>query len=409
MQGLRHLRPALEALAQHRLRSALTVLGIALGIASTALMLALGRGVQQGLTREFDPVRLTSLTVTGRPPPGAPRAGHENYALRWNDYRALAAPGAVPGAQVILPLAKAMVTVRRPGRPEVLAEALGIPAPYGPASGRPLAYGTFPHADDDRGLRRVAVLGAALARELYDEPQAHPLGLRLTVNGQRFRVIGVLAPRGTPADRQILLPFRTLQKRLYGMVATSGQPLVDEILIRVARVEDLDAARTAAAAALRAARGIGPLDPDDFQVAWPAAERDALQRTTTAMSAFLASIAAISLGVGGVGVTNIMLVSLGERTREIGLRYAVGACARDIAGLFLWESALLCTLGGLLGLALCAYGILLARALSDIAAVLAWDIVGLVLALSLLVGLAAGLYPAWRARHLTPTDALRSL
>ncbi len=148
--------------------------------------------------------------------------------------------------------------------------------------------------------------------------------------------------------------------------------------------------------------------PDDFKVAMAAAEHEALREITASRNAFLVTIAAISL-VGGIGVTNIMLVSLGERTREIGIRYATGACVRDITVMFLPESVLLCTVGGLFGLGVGAYGILVLRRLLDIPAALGWDIVLLALGISVAVGLLSGVYPAWRARRVTPAEALRSL
>lgn len=401
-----HLMPAWDILAQHRIRSLLTVVGITIGMASTVIMMALGRGVQQEIDSQFDQT-VTLMTVRGHPPVGATANNHEQYELRWEDYWVLTEPGIIPGLDAIVPMAKSDAIVRWQGQ-DAWAALLGVTPAYLQASGRLLAFGDFISEEDNQELRLVAVLGAKLADDLFGT-NAYPLDLWLTLYGKRVRVIGVMAPRGTQEDRQILLPFMTMQKRLLGMVAVSGEPLVDEIHVHISEVEQMEAARRAIQTVLRLQRGIGSLDPDDFAVEMAVAEREALHEITSSMTTFLAAIAAISLLVGGIGVTNIMLVSLGERTREIGIRYAIGACVRDITLMFLMESVLLCTLGGMLGLGVCAYGIILLRRLLDIPASLGLDIVLLALVISVTVGLLSGVYPALRARRITPAEALRTL
>lgn len=257
-------------------------------------------------------------------------------------------------------------------------------------------------------MRLVAVLGSRLASDLYTQG-AYPLGTSPSVDGKRFRVIGVLAPTKTEVDYQVIVPFHTMQKRLRREATVSGSPLVDVIQVRVLDRHQVDGTRRAIQEVLRQHRGVGPLDQDDFRVVTQEAGREAMRSIADSLTLFLAAIAGISLFVGGVGVTNIMLVSLGERTREIGIRYAVGATVRDITAMFLWESVILCGIGGVIGISLCAYGVVLIRALSDIPAQLSIDIVALALCVSLTVGLLAGIYPALRARRLAPAEALRSL
>ena len=404
----RHLLPALDILAQHRIRSLLTVLGITIGMASTVIMLALGRGVQQEIDSQFDQNGLTLMTAIGRAPLGVKTNNHGLYELRWKDYRALTEPGIVPGLDTIVPVAaKSPAMVHWKGR-QAWGELVGVTPAYLQASGGLLAFGDFIREGDNQGMRLVAVMGAKLAADLFGT-DAYPLDLWLILHGKRVRVIGVLAPRGTEQDRQILLPFMTVQKRLMGMVSVSGEPFVDEIHVRIAEAEQVPAARRAIQNALRLQRGVGSLEHDDFEVVMPAADLEALREINSSMTTFLAAIAAISLLVGGVGVTNIMLVSLGERTREIGIRYAIGACVRDITLMFLVESVLLCAGGGLLGVGVCAYGIIFLRRLLDIPAALGLDIVLLALAISVAVGLLSGVYPALRARRVTPAEALRGL
>jgi putative ABC transport system permease protein len=401
-----HLRTALEVLLQHRVRSGLTVMGITIGISSTVVMLALGRGVQDQIEQSFSRAGVTLLTVVARTPPGVPNSTR-NRELHWDDFQALVAPGRIPNMLDAAPLASSMTEVRWQDR-QVRVRLLGATAAYRHSASLRLALGEFLSDEDDRSMRLVAVLGSRLASDLYTQG-AYPLDTSLSVDGKRFRVIGVLSPTKTETDYQVIVPFHTMQKRLRGAATVSGSPLVDMIQVRVLDREQVDGTRRAIEEELRQHRGVGPLDPDDFRVVTQEAGREAMQGIADSLTLFLAAIAGISLFVGGVGVTNIMLVSLGERTREIGIRYAVGATVRDITAMFLWESVILCGIGGVTGISLCAYGVVLIRALSDIPAKLSIDIMALALCVSLTVGLLAGIYPALRARRLAPAEALRSL
>ena len=401
-----HLRTALEVLLQHRVRSGLTVMGITIGISSTVVMLALGRGVQDQIEQSFSRAGVSLLTVIPRTPPGASGSA-QSYKLYWTDYEVLVAPGRIPHLLDAVPLASSMTDVLWQNR-QVRGRLLGATAAYRQSAGLRLALGEFLSDEDDRSMRLVAVLGSRLASDLYTQG-AYPLDTSLSVAGKRFRVIGVLAPTRTETDYQVIVPFHTMQKRLRRVASVSGSPVVDEIRIRVGDRDQVDDARRAIEDVLRPHRGVGPLDQDNFRVVTMEAGRKAVQGIADSLTLFLAAIAGISLFVGGVGVTNIMLVSLGERTREIGIRYAVGATVRDITAMFLWESVILCGIGGVTGISLCAYGVVLIRALSDIPAKLSIDTVVLALAVSLTVGLLAGIYPALRARRLAPAEALRSL
>ena len=401
-----HLRTALEVLLQHRVRSGLTVMGITIGISSTVVMLALGRGVQDQIEQSFSRAGVSLLTVIPRTPPGASGSA-QSYKLYWTDYEVLVAPGRIPHLLDAVPLASSMTDVLWQNR-RVRGRLLGATAAYRQSAGLRLALGEFLSDEDDRSMRLVAVLGSRLASDLYTQG-AYPLDTSLSVAGKRFRVIGVLVPTRTETDYQVIVPFHTMQKRLRRVASVSGSPVVDEIRIRVGDRDQVDDARRAIEEVLRPHRGVGPLDQDNFRVVTMEAGREAVQGIADSLTLFLAAIAGISLFVGGVGVTNIMLVSLGERTREIGIRYAVGATVRDITAMFLWESVILCGIGGVTGISLCAYGVVLIRALSDIPAKLSIDTVVLAIAVSLTVGLLAGIYPALRARRLAPAEALRSL
>ena len=403
----RYLWPAMDTLFQHRLRSLLTVLGIAIGVTATVITMALGRGMQRTIEQQFIQTGVTRLLVQGRSPPDATSTRHDQYSLRWSDYYVLSTPGAIPGLRALLPVARTRTVARVQGQ-ELWVELLGVTPAYLAASEHALAAGGFLREEDSQSQRLVAVLGDAVVRHLYG-PDSHPLNLWITMYGRKVQVVGVLAPRGTAADYQILMPFPTVQKRLLAMMTVSGEALVDEIHVRIATAGQVEEAINTIQALLRQQRRIGPLAHDDFAVTAANAERNALVEITDTMTFFLASIAAISLLVGGMGVTNIMLVSLGERTREIGIRYAVGARMRDIVLMFLLESVLLCSLGGVLGVAVCTYALVLLRDLWDPAPVLAPAMILQALAISMMVGLLAGMYPALRAQRVTPVEALRSL
>ncbi len=403
----RYLSPALDTLLQHRLRSLLTVLGIAIGVTATVVVMALGRGMQQSIEQQFTRTGVTQLRVQGHTPPTVGAAGHDRYELRWSDYQMLAAPGAIPGLQALLPVAQSRTAVRAQGK-EQWIDLLGVTPDYLAAYGYVLAHGDALYDEDSQAQRLVAVLGDGVVRHLYG-PDAVPLHLWITLYGRKVQVVGVLAPRGTVEDNQILIPFPTMQRRLLGRMTVSGETLVDEIRVQVATAAQVEGVILRVKELLRQHRQIGPLEHDDFVVEAADAEREALAAITDTLTLFLIAIAAISLLVGGVGVTNIMLVSLGERTREIGLRYAVGARVRDIVLMFLLESVLLCGLGGVLGVGVCVYALVVLRQLWDPAPILAPDMILLALGISMTVGLLAGVYPALRARHVTPVEALRSL
>ncbi len=344
------------------------------------------------------------MVIRGKQPQDAPTLDHELYELKWENYIALVQNGSALGLAEVVPIARATTNIQRKGQ-SVWITILGVTPEYLRGRNQQIAMGEFISSDDNTEMRLVAVLGSALANELFAQGE-YPLGTYLKTNGKQIQVVGVLSPTGTRDDRSIILPFMTVQRRLLGMTTTSGQPLVDEIHVRLSVAQEVEAKRQAIAAFLRLQRDVGPLDHDNFEIESAVAERQALNEITSSLSIALAAIAAISLFVGGVGVTNIMLVSLGERTREIGIRYSVGANPFDISMMFLLESIILCTLGGVVGLSACAYGIVLLR-VADIPAVLGFDIVVLALFISIGIGLLAGIYPALRARKATPAEALR--
>jgi putative ABC transport system permease protein len=255
---------------------------------------------------------------------------------------------------------------------------------------------------------RVAVLGAEIAQDLFEEE--FPVGRAVRVNGVSYEVVGVLLESGSQfsnSDDNVFIPLSTAHSRLYPQRTRNGERALSSITVQAVSEEETDAAVEQVTETLRQRHGIIYADDDDFNIF---SQTDLLQTfdtVTATLTAFLGAIAGISLLVGGIGIMNIMLVSVTERTREIGIRKAIGALKRDILGQFLLESVLLSLLGGFLGIVL---GWLISRVagnLLDLATVVDIGTVLLATGFATAIGLIFGIYPAWRASGLRPIEALR--
>jgi putative ABC transport system permease protein len=272
--------------------------------------------------------------------------------------------------------------------------------------------GRFISEDDVAGEARVAVLGANVAEKLFSDG-VYPIDQSIRINNIPFRVIGVMEKKGGSGfgsfDDEVFIPVTTAQQRLFTYLRSPrGEPTLSLILAKVDSEDHIDQAVTDIENLLRERHNIEYLNDDDFSVINQADILDIFGSITGVLTTFLGGIAAISLLVGGIGIMNIMLVSVTERTREIGLRKAVGAKRRDILLQFLVEAMVLSLIGGLIGMIL---GFVGAQALAsfskDLTAVISWDSILLATGFSALVGLFFGIYPALRAAQLHPIDALR--
>ena len=387
-------RVATTALRANRLRSLLTMLGVVIGVAAVVVLVAIGTGAKQEVEEQVNGLGANLvIVVPGRLEIGA---APTRSRLQLEDAerlgRALGQPGRVAvtlssGETVRFGSRSAFATVSgtNPAVPEVFV--------------RPLARGTYLRDSDVDTRRRVAVIGSGVAASLFDG--ADPLGRNLSVGGVRFRVIGVFeevgSSLGANRDDEVHIPV-TAAQRLFGDVR------VDAFALKAPSTEQIEPTRQAALALLA-----DRYPDEEFSAVTQDQVLGTVGRILGLLTTVLAAIAAISLLVGGVGVSNIMLVSVRERTREIGLRKAVGARPRDITLQFLIEAVLLTTVGGVIGIALGVGGALgLAALVDQLPAVVTWWSPALAFTVSAAVGIFFGVVPARRAGRLDPVVALRT-
>jgi putative ABC transport system permease protein len=285
-----------------------------------------------------------------------------------------------------------------------VTSADGVDVDYTAIRDWPLASGTFFQEEDMGSNRKVVVLGSTVAEALF--PYEDPVGQQIRVRDVPFSIIGVLAPKGQTAtgrdlDDVILVPYTTAQTRL------SGRQFIPQILATTYNPEDIPAAQEEIRAILRDSHGLAVNEPDDFEVRNQSELTDTASETARVMTLLLSAIAGISLLVGGIGIMNIMLVSVTERTREIGLRLALGARGADVLTQFLVEAVVMSLAGGVVGVALGFTGSEIVKGVTGWNTMISPQIVLLALGFAGAVGVFFGFYPARRAAALDPIEALR--
>jgi putative ABC transport system permease protein len=399
---------ALDSLRANALRSALTMLGIFIGVAAVIAMVAVGSGARETVLAQIRALGANLIVVVpGNVTVGGVRLGSGARASLTQD-DALALEREIDAIEAAAPTSRGQVQVVA-GGVNWSSWLLGVTPSFFVARDWEIALGRGLEAEDyDRGAQ-VVLLGETVARTLFDE--IDPIGETIRLRNVPFRVVGVLARKGQTTGGQdqddvVVAPLRAAQQRVLGVNRANARA-VGSISVRVRDGEDTAQAEEQIRALLRQRHRLTAAQEDDFllrNLADIAATRDASSRT---MSWLLAAIATVSLLVGGIGIMNIMLVSVTERTREIGLRLAVGARRRDILMQFLIEAATLSALGGVAGAAL---GFAAARALTRIAGwptLVSPEAILLAVGVSAGVGIVFGYYPARRAAALDPIEALR--
>jgi putative ABC transport system permease protein len=397
------LKLAGRSIGRNTLRTALTTLGILIGVASVTVMVAVGQGAQQQVHRQIGSLGTNLIVVMpGTASQGGVSQGAGTFnRLTLEDVQAIDRSGTLLAA--VSPVVMTRTQVIGPAG-NWRTSVQGVDADYEAIRDWSVQDGAFFTAEDVFARRKVALLGKTVADALF--PGESPVGRRIQVRDTLLDVMGVLTPKGQMASGQdqddiVLLPYTTAQARL------SGQVRIPQILVSAASVDDLPAAQEEVRAALRDAHGLLPDDEDDFTVRDQTQIAEAAAGATRIMTMLLAAIASISLLVGGIGVMNIMLVSVTERTREIGIRMAIGARDSDVMVQFLVESVVLSLLGGLAGAAAGVGGAALLGHVTGWATSVPASTIAIALGFSGAIGVFFGFQPARKAAALNPIQALR--
>jgi putative ABC transport system permease protein len=396
------LRVAMRAMTRNKMRTALTMLGIIIGVAAVIVTLAIGQGARASVEAQIQSLGTNMIMIfSGSVSRGGAHSGMGG-STRLTEEDAEAIAKEVHGVEAVAPTLRTVA--------QVVHEELnwstsiqGASPEFAIVRNWSASEGSMLTDADVRGAAKVAVLGQTVVQELFGGQD--PLGLTVRIRNLPFRVIGVLERKGGNAmgqdqDDIVLIPYTTLQKKLLGVTH------IGAILVSVERADRVALVQEDITQLLRQRHRIGPGMDDDFMIRTQAEFAQTAEATSRVMTTLLGSIAAVSLLVGGIGIMNIMLVSVAERTREIGIRMAVGARGEDILLQFLVESGVIAMSGGIAGAAL---GTAAAKVLSRLAGwptLVSPESIALAFFFSLAIGVFFGFYPARQASRLDPIEAL---
>ncbi len=399
------LTEALRAMGMNRMRTALAMLGMVIGVAAVVLMLAIGRGAQLAVERSIASMGSNLFIVlSGASTSGGLRIGAGTTpTLTLSDAEALAQ---LPSVTAVAPTYQGSAQMVY-GANNWSTLVYGTTADYFAVRGWNFEAGHVFDDNDVRGASRVVVLGKTVAENLFGEED--PIGKMVRIKNSPFRVIGLLEAKGQSLDGRdqddtALVPVTTAQRKLFG---NPFPGTVRYISVQAASLAAMADAEREMAQLLRQRHRLSEGADNDFTIRNLTASAQAEAESAQAMAVMLGAIASISLLVGGIGIMNIMLVSVTERTREIGIRMAIGARRYDILAQFLFEAVIICLAGGLLGVLLGVGGAWLASGLADMVVVVTAGSILLSFGFAVGIGIFFGLYPARRAASLSPVEALR--
>lgn len=403
------LREALRGLSANKVRTFLMMIGVIIGIAALISIVAVGQGAKAKVMKSAGKMWGTNpimVTASAGGPNAGPHMGMGvgvgSQTLTMEDLQAIEKE--IPNVRKASPgLLKSDVQVKYRQQAKT-TEVFGITPDFREYRSWDVDSGEFISDDDVRSLARVALIGQTVARELFGKED--PVGARIMVDNVSFKVNGLLMKRGTnpsggDLDDRVMIPVTTLSRRLYNVTYLSN------IVVQLKNINQMDETANAITALLRDRHHIVPPKQDDFGVRTPSGVVKMFAGTSQTLTLFLGIVSAIALLVGGLVIMNIMLISIGERTREIGIRRALGARRKDILRQFLAEAVMVTLTGGLVGV---LAGIAAARALSvmkGMPTVISWQAIGLAVAFSVVVGIVFGVQPARRAAQMNPVEALQ--